>query len=311
MSRKRLTIIDPVKPPGRSYAAPIMAAAQPYFEPRIVICPAAGEIEPLYASADALWVDWAVESAARASRLNTRQRKKLWIRLHAFEVLECRFCADIAWRNVSGLIAVSTNVLALAEEHAPGLRQATRTYVIPNGVDCNRFRPSAACDLMHLAWVGEITPKKAPQTALHVLAALRAMGCDYRLSMAGAWTSDRALRHLRYTIAALNLQDYVRLDGHVDDMPSWFEDKGVLLSTSLYESFGFAIAEGAAAGLTPVVIGFPNAENLWPRDWIVHSIPQACEAVRAAVPGCGRDYVIKTYPLSLMLERIADIFSEP
>lgn len=304
MKRERLFIIDPVKPPGQSYAEPVALAAQLDFQPELIVRPPVEAIAALYERADALWIDWAVEHAVLASNLNKGGRKKLWVRLHAFEVLEGRFVSSIRWQNVTGLVAVSKEVVALAERHVPYLTASTNVYVIPNGVDCNRFQPSSFFDPTHLAWVGEITPKKMPVVAVHVLAALRG---GHRLSMAGAPTSDRTLRHLRHTISALGLRDYVRLDGHVTDMPAWFQDKGVLLSTSLYESFGFAIGEAAAAGLCPIIFDFPNASSLWPEDWIVHTIPAACAAVRNAKPGIARKYVVEHYQLHNQIARIAEV----
>ena len=308
MTRPTLCVIDPVKPAGQTYANPILSAARPQFEPFLEMRPRLDDLAGLYDRADALWIDWATEHAVLASQLNAGHRKPLWIHLHAFEVLEGRFCRDIAWSNVSGLVAVSRDVLRLAEEQAPNLND-TRRHVISNGVDCSRFYPTGMNDPYHLSWVGEITPKKNPHIVVHLLHALRQNGAPYRLSMAGAFVSDRSLQHVRHLVQQFGLEAVVSINGHVADMASWFRDKGVLVSTSLYESFGLAIGEAAASGAAPVIFDFPNATDLWPREWIVSGFLEACEAVLRARPGAARAYVLARYSLDRMEDGIRRVLS--
>ena len=65
-------------------------------------------------------------------------------------------------------------------------------------------------------------------------------------------------------IPALGLNGMIQFDGIVTDMPAWYSDKGVLLSTSMYESFGMNIGEAMAVGAFPVIHDFPGADLLWP-----------------------------------------------
>jgi glycosyltransferase involved in cell wall biosynthesis len=302
--RRLLTIVDPVKPPGQTYAEPVAAAARRLVDTAIEVRPDLTRLAVLWAESDALWIDWCVEHAVTASRLNEGRRKPLFIRVHAFELLEGAFAADIAWENVTALVAVSEDTLALTIQQVPNLRDRTQTHVIPNGIDTELFRPHDTFDPLKIAWVGVLAPKKNPFLALHVLAALRTMGTHHSLFVAGAEANARAVRHAHYLVDRLCLRDRVTFCGHVEDMAAWYRDKGVLLSTSLYESFGLAIGEAGAAGLAPVVFDFPNARALWPEQFIVTTIPEACTAILDARRNGARAYVLERYPLSRQIDKI-------
>lgn len=299
-----LTIVDPVKPLGQTYAEPVATAARRLFDTTIDVRPDLTRLAVLWAESDALWIDWCVEHAVIASRLNEGRRKPLFIRVHAFELLEGAFAADIAWENVTALVAVSEDTLALALQQVPDLRDRTHAHVIPNGIDTDLYRPDDTFDPLKIAWVGVLAPKKNPFLALHVLAALRGMGTHHSLFIAGAETNARAVRHAQYLVDRLCLRDRVTFCGHVGDMAAWYKDKGVLLSTSLYESFGLAIGEAAAAGLAPVIFDFPNARALWPEHLIVTSIPEACTAILEARRNAARAFVLERYPLSRQIDQI-------
>jgi len=133
---------------------------------------------------------------------------------------------------------------------------------------------------------------------LQVLHALRRHDPRYSLHVAGGFTDLRTLRYLQRMIPALGLQGAVHFDGDVDDMPAWYADKGVLLSTTMYESFGLNIGEAMAVGAFPVVHDFPGADALWPAECLFASIEQAVALIRAARPGLYRDWVGERYGLA-------------
>ena len=78
----------------------------------------------------------------------------------------------------------------------------------------------------------------------------------------------------------------MRFDGAITDMPAWYADKGVLLSTSMYESFGLNIGEAMAVGAFPVVHDFPGADGLWPEECLFASIEQAVALIRSPAQDC-------------------------
>lgn len=69
----------------------------------------------------------------------------------------------------------------------------------------------------------------------------------------------------------------------------------MLLSTSMYESFGLHIGEAMAVGAFPVVHDFPAANRSWPEQCLFASIDQAVAPIRSARPGFYRQWVGDRY----------------
>jgi glycosyltransferase involved in cell wall biosynthesis len=109
--------------------------------------------------------------------------------------------------------------------------------------------------------------------------------------------------------AALGLAGVVRFDGQVADMPAWYADKGVLLSTSMYESFGLNIGEAMATGAFPVVHAFPGADRLWPSECLFAAEDEAVALIGAARPGLYRDWVVQHYSLQQQIDQVLTLLS--
>jgi hypothetical protein len=110
--------------------------------------------------------------------------------------------------------------------------------------------------------------------------------------------------------SSLGLGGVVHFDGHVVDMPGWYSDKGVLLSTSMYESFGMAIGEAMAVGAFPVVHGFPGADRLWPAECVFASVDHAVALIQAARPGLYREWVADRYGLDRQIDQVLTMLAE-
>lgn len=93
-------------------------------------------------------------------------------------------------------------------------------------------------------------------------------------------------------------------------MPTWYADKGALLSTSMYESFGMNIGEAMATGAFPVVHGFPGAERLWPAECLFASSDDAVALIRAGRPGLYRGWVGDRYSLDRQVDAIVRLLAD-
>jgi glycosyltransferase involved in cell wall biosynthesis len=71
--------------------------------------------------------------------------------------------------------------------------------------------------------------------------------------------------------------------GHTDDVPTALEQVGVVLSSSVRESFHIGLVEGAASGAVPVVRNWPYfpdaARSLFPPEWVVDSRQDAARRI--------------------------------
>jgi glycosyltransferase involved in cell wall biosynthesis len=197
---------------------------------------------------------------------------------------------------VHRLVLVGGDIADLLTTRFPAIAAAVPMVQIANGIDFARFAPGAP-ERFRVGWVGHVEPKKNPALLLQIAYRLRQVDTRYTFHAAGAFTDLRTLRYLEQQIPALDLGGAMRFDGPVADMPAWYADKGVLLSTSLYESFGMAIGEAMAVGAFPVVHGFPGADLLWPAECLFSAIDDAVALIRSARPGLYRDWVADRYSL--------------
>jgi glycosyltransferase involved in cell wall biosynthesis len=294
---RRLLLADRVKDRGGSFLAPLLPALERHFDVRFHALPPGPELAGAIDWADIVWLEWCWDHAVWATTSGVLRGRPCVVRLHSIEALQTDYPARMDWAQVDALVCVGDDIDALVHERFPATAAAGARLVVPNGIDLDHFRPGAP-DPRRIAWVGHLEPKKNPMLMLQVMHALRRQNAGHSLHVAGAFTDLRTLRYLRAMMAALGLEDCVRFDGQVGDMAGWYADKGVLLSTTMYESFGLNIGEAMAVGAFPVVHAFPGAEMLWPRECLFAGIDAAVELIRTARPGLYRGWVADRYSLA-------------
>ena len=76
------------------------------------------------------------------------------------------------------------------------------------------------------------------------------------------------------------LKGAVFFDAFGNDMPDWYAGIDFVLSTSDFESFHFTIADGAAAGCSPVCLAWEGADEIYPRDWVYRDVREAVAGIR-------------------------------
>ncbi len=273
---RRLLLADRVKGRADSFLAPLIPALERDWEVRFVSLPPGPELADAIAWCDVLWLEWCWDHAVWVTREGIAAGRPTILRLHSVEALNTDYPTRIDWSRVDRLVTVGEDIAALIR---PGVPVAPA--VIPNGVDLARFRPGMP-DPAQVAWIGHIEPKKNPMLLLQIAARLRG---THEFHVAGPFTDLRTRRYVLHLAASLGLGDTLRLHGPVADMPGFLADKGVILSTSMYESFGLNIAEGMSCGLAPVVHDFPGADRLWPPEALFASVDEAVALIRAASPG--------------------------
>jgi glycosyltransferase involved in cell wall biosynthesis len=161
-----------------------------------------------------------------------------------------------------------------------------------------------------VAWVGHLEPKKNPMLLLQIAHTLHRADPRYVMNVAGSFTDLRTARYVKRFMGSLGLAGVLRFDGAISDMPAWYADKGVLLSTSMYESFGLNIGEAMAVGAFPVVHDFPGADSLWPSECLFASIDQAVSLIRSSRPGLYRDWVGERYGLDRQQDAVLRLLAE-
>jgi glycosyltransferase involved in cell wall biosynthesis len=296
----RLLLADRVKDREGSFLAPLMPALARRHEVRFTTAPPGPALAAEIAWADIVWLEWCWDHAAWATTApGVLGGRGCVVRLHSIEALQTDFPARVDWARVDALVTVGEDIAALVRARYPGVAAAGRVAVVPNGIDLARFRPGAvAPDPFQVAWVGHVEPKKNPMLLLQVAHEVLRQDGRFRFHVAGGFTDLRTLRYLERMVPLLGLEGAIRFHGAVADMPAWYADKGVLLSTTMYESFGLNIGEAMAVGAYPVVHDFPGAERLWPPECLFASVGEAAALIRAGRPGLYRDWVAERYGLA-------------
>jgi glycosyltransferase involved in cell wall biosynthesis len=304
----RLLLADRVKGRADSFLAPLMPALDQHYETRFITAGPGDELAQAIRWADIVWLEWCWDHAVWATREAMPAGKPCIVRLHSIEALQAPYPANVDWTRVTRLVTVAEDVKEVLLGRFPAIVGAVPIEIIPNGIDTDRFRPGTP-DRFHVGWVGHLEPKKNPMLLMQIAYRMRLRDQRFSFHVAGGFTDLRTMRYVRHMQSALGLAGVLRFDGHVADMPAWYADKGVLLSTSMYESFGLNIGEAMATGAFPVVHAFPGADRLWPRECLFAAEDEAIALIGAARPGLYRDWVVQRYSLERQVNQVLALLS--
>lgn len=246
--------------------------------------------------ADTVFVDWCVNTAALFT-LHDPGTTRIVVRLHSFEAFNL-WPHLVDWSRVDDLVFVSEHLRDLTTAVVPRLAAAgaPRLSVIPNAMDLVRFAREKPADAQYtLGMVGFAAVAKDPRWSMEVLRLLRKRDDRYRLLLIGGNFNVKVSAAARQYGADLN-RDLIELEpsgavrrlGQTDDVPGALADVGVILSSSVRESFHCGLVEGVASGAVPVVRDWPffaggahGARTLFPPDWVVSSPAEAAERILA------------------------------
>jgi glycosyltransferase involved in cell wall biosynthesis len=299
----RLLLAERVKGCAVSFLAPLLPALEQHYETRFISAGPGDTLAAAIAWADIVWLEWCWDHAVWATQNALPPGKPCVVRLHSIEALQTQYPVQMDWSKVTRLVTVADDITEILLTGFPAIAGAVPIQVIPNGIDMRRFCPGTP-DRFRIAWVGHLEPKKNPMLLMQI--AQRTYRRDPRFSfhVAGAFTDLRTARYLKAMQSAMGLAGVVWFDGSITDMPAWYADKGVLLSTSMYESFGMNIGEAMAVGAFPVVHGFPGADRLWPEECLFASVDDAVTLIQAGRPGLYRAWVAERYSLDRQISSV-------
>jgi glycosyltransferase involved in cell wall biosynthesis len=306
----RLLLADRVKGLNDTFLAPLIPVLKQQYDVRFVSVAPGPILTEAIQWADIVWFEWCWDHAVWATTTpDLLAGKRCVIRLHSIEALQTDFPANVDWSKVDRLITVGEDITDILLSRDKSIAGHVQPNIIPNGIDLERFAPGHG-DRHRIAWVGHLEPKKNPMLLLQIAHTLHRADPRYVVHVAGAFTDLRTSRYVKRLMGSLGLGSVVRFEGAIGDMPAWYADKGVLLSTSMYESFGLNIGEAMAVGAFPVVHDFPGADRLWPEECLFASIDQAVALIRSSRPGLYREWVRERYGLERQQESVLRLLAE-
>ena len=270
---------------------------QPDLEVRVDHWAALGEHDEARSRELAEWADvivceWCLPNAIWYSR-HKRRSARLLVRLHRFE-LESPYPGQVKIGNVERVICVSDYYARLTRQKTGW--PADKIVTVPNALDVPQFdRPKLNGARFHLGMIGIVPAEhKRFDLALDVLEELRRDDDRYQLSVKSGsmpwelwWVWKHAEQRQYYFEAFRRVQRSPLLRGAVvfddagPDVPAWLRRIGFMLSTSDYESFHVAPAEGMASRAVPVIRHWPGAETIYDTRWIRESPAEMAASIAA------------------------------
>ncbi len=234
--------------------------------------------------ADVVWSEWCNELAFEAAASGAC--KKLFIRMRGYDVWMP--LAQLLWKNVNALVYESTFMELLALEQFPKLYAMVSRSVIPSGIDLNEhtFTKRRRPERPVLALIARTTADKGYQLAFEY--ARSRPGIDLHVTTALSEANPRLLRYLQHAKPS-----NVTIHGNVDTA-KWLHEIHAthILSCSIWETLGYTIAEGMAAGCKPLIHNAPGLGVNWPKEYLWTSFTDLDKLVAGSfVPVEYRTYV--------------------
>jgi len=239
-----------------------------------------------------VFVEWCTSLAALMTFVDPRDTRVV-VRLHSYEAFT-QWPHLMDFSRVDDVVFVSEHLRDLAAAAIPALSEprAPRLHVLPLAMELERFRrPKPDTARFTIGVVGASKVVKDPRWAIEVLRELRRHDERYRLQLIrGKLQHDKSVATQEYADRlALDLDESgpaVEVLGHTGDVPTALEQVGVVLRSSIRESFHIGLVEGAASGAVPVVRNWPYfpgaARSLFPSEWVVDSPQQAARRILEA-----------------------------
>jgi len=177
--------------------------------------------------------------------------------------------ADCIWRRADGLIAVSENsrndavrLLNIPPERItviyPGIPDA---YFTVDLGEIERVRAWLRIPRRYLLYVGTIEPRKNVDLLLDAYGDLaKSLKDEFDLAIAGShgWSGETTMRRLQSSPPGVRYLGYVP----EADLPALFAGAAAFAYPSLYEGFGFPVAQAMAAGVPVITSGVSSLPEI-------------------------------------------------
>jgi spore maturation protein CgeB len=268
------------------------------------------EIAAAISNADIVWIEWANELAITLTNdPQILDNKHVICRLHSYEAF-AGFVKRINWKTVSDLIFVAPHIkqVTLLQDGRIS-RMVKNIHVVHNGINMDKFVFKERDKGFNIAYVGSINYKKSPMLLLHAFHALVQKDSRYKLHVAGEIQDDRYKLYFTQMIDEMGLAGNIQMDGRINDVAGWLNDKHYIVCTSVLEGHPVGIMEAMASGLKPVIHNFVGARNFYPPEYIWNTIPEFVEMVANQNYEATeyRNFIKTNYSLDKQLDAIDNI----
>ncbi|WP_429119689.1 glycosyltransferase [Aeromonas veronii] len=232
--------------------------------------------------ADIIFCEWGLGNAVWYSN-NKKPGQRLVVRLHLQEI-HTDYPNQYNIDAIDEIICVSP--YWMEQFRSKFLFPRSKMNMIYNLIDVNAYNTEKHEDArFNLGFIGMVPQRKRLDLALDVFEELYKKDSRYKLFILGKrpedykWMASRTeemsfYEHLYRRINNAPWRDNLVFEGHTDNVPSWMKKIGWVLSTSDFESFHMAPAEGMASGAIPLLLQWPGVNTIYPAKYIFDS-PQS------------------------------------
>lgn len=215
-------------------------------------------------------------------------------RLHSYEMFT-DLPAKVDWNKVDKLIFVNPIVKEYCLKKF-NIRPDITT-VIHNGINLNKFEFNPSKKLTKkIAYIGFINYKKGPELLLQAFKAIHDYDNEFEFFIAGVHQDERI--KLYFDNIGTKLGFRIQFDGWVKDVSTYLEDKSFVISSSLFESFQYSLAEGMAQGCVPLVHSWLGSDIFYPSEYI-WTFPNQCVDIIRRIVSCNNSNRWSSISLSL------------
>ncbi len=264
--------------------------------------------------ADIVWLEWANDMAVHVTNnISEIKTKKVFCRLHGYEVFT-NYPAQINWDAVHKLIFVAEHKKQIFNKKF-NIDSPPCQVVLRNGVDMDKFSISPnKTNTKKLVLLGHLNFRKGLPLLIHFYHELLKKDPDYFLYIRGEFQEPRLEMAINTMIKELCLENKIKFVDWVDNLNEWLADKSHILSFSLEESFHYAVGNGMAAGMKPVIHAWNESRHIWPQEYIFNDLEGFMKLMSSETPfepAKYRNYIIeKKLDSQSQIENIEALFKD-
>ena len=280
------------------------------YDVRLVVTKDGNQIAEAIKWADIVWLEWANDLAIFATNnVPEIQNKKVVCRLHGYEIFG-GYPQKINWEMIDKLIFVNNHKKELFEKIYTNAK--VEKVVVDNGIDLDKFTFNIHQKNHNLLIMGNINYRKGFETLLLCFEQLLKEDDRYKLYIKGKFQDLRYEDYILNAIKEMNIERNVTfIDKYIEDIDSWGEQFGYILSTSIEESFHYTVGEFMAKGIKPVINSWPSAREVWSNEFIFTTVDQFKEKILEDKYNSEgyRRFIEDNYPLEKQIDLIEGIIN--
>jgi glycosyltransferase involved in cell wall biosynthesis len=236
--------------------------------------------------ADVIVCEWGLGNAIWYSQ-HKLPHQKLIVRMHRQE-LDTTYPKKFTLDNIDVIIAISPYVYE--EFYRIFKLPREKMTMIYNAVHSQQLDKPKNNAKYHLGIVGICPKMKRLDLAVDILEKLWQYDSRYKLFVKGKmpqeipwlWKKEEERQYYEDLFAHIQnapWRDSVIFDGFGSDIDEWFRKIGFILSTSDFESFHLAPAEGMASGAYPLILKWDGSETIYPTKYLRENIDSCVKKI--------------------------------